>query len=114
MCQGFRISSDQCEAEPEVVMRGGITSIERERAFEFGHAFLPLPLEGVDLCHCRVSLSQRAIELDSFSCGRLQLRYGLARWHWKVPDRELVRYGQIGIGQSVVGIDFRGLLKKLN
>src|SRR5207249_4520782 len=65
MCQGLRISSNQCEGEPEAVMRGGITSIERERVFVFGNAFFPLPLEGVDLCHRPMSLSQRAIKLDS-------------------------------------------------
>src|SRR5438552_12219914 len=114
MCQGLPISSTQCEAEPEAVMRVGITSIERERALVFGNAFFPLPLEGVDLCHRLMSLSQRAIKLDSFSCCHLQLRYSLTRWHRNIPDRELVRLGQITIGHSVVGIDFRGLLEKLN
>src|SRR5437879_3646958 len=112
--QRLRISSNQCEAEPEAVMRGGIASIERERAFVFGNAFFPLPLEGVDLCHRPMSLSQRAVKLDSFSCGRLQLRYGLTRGHRNVPDGELVRLGQITISQSVTRIDLYSLLKKLN
>src|SRR5262249_42185554 len=50
----------------------------------------------------------------SFSCDRLQLRYGLARGHRNIPDRQLVRLGQITISQSVTRIDLYSLLERLN
>src|SRR5262245_22508741 len=98
MRERFCISPDQCQRERNVVMPRPISGVKSDRAHVFGKAFFPPPLEGVDLSHCRVSLSQGTVKLDSLSGGRLQLRYGLIRWHRNIPDRELVRLGQITIG----------------
>src|SRR5215472_11827932 len=114
VCERLCISSDQRQRERNVVMPRPISGIKADRAFVFGKAFFPPPLEGVDLSHRRMSLSQGTVKPDSLSGGRLQLRYSLARWHRNIPDRELVRLGQITIGQSIAGIDLYGLLEKLN
>src|SRR6266404_9880332 len=98
VCERLCISPDQRQRERNVVMPRPISGIKGDRALVFGKAFLPPPLEGVDLSHRRMSLSQGTVKLDSLSGGRLQLRYGLTRWHRNIPDRELVRLGQITIG----------------
>src|SRR4029453_16692012 len=92
------ISPDERQRERNVVMPRPISGVKGDRALVFGKAFFPPPLEGVDLCHRRMRLTQGTVKLDSLSGGCLQLRYGLTRWHRNIPDRELVRLGQITIG----------------
>src|SRR6266404_2538907 len=98
VCERLCISPDQRQRERNVVMPRPISGVKGDRALVFGKAFFPPPLEGVDLSHRRMSLSQGTVKLDSLTGSRLQLRYGLTRWHRNIPDRELVRLGQITIG----------------
>src|SRR4029077_13278659 len=98
VCERLCISPDQRQRERNVVMPRPISGMKGDRARAFSKAFPPPPLEGVDLSHRRMSLSQGTVKLDGLNGGRLQLRYGLTRWHRNIPDRELVRFGQTTIG----------------
>src|SRR5215510_15601184 len=98
MCERLCISPDQRQRERNVVMPRPISGMKGDRALVFGKAFFPPPLEGVDLSHRPMCLSQGIVKLDGLNGGRLQLRYCLTRWHRNIPDRELVRLGQITIG----------------
>src|SRR5690348_13032022 len=98
VCERLCIPPHQRQAEPNVVMPRPIARIKGDCALVFSKAFFPPPLEGIEFSHGRMSFRQGTVKLDSFSGGRLQLRYGLTCWHGNVPDRELVSPGQIAIG----------------